>query len=91
MNDLPEAVAPSLGPIKARQRDIRCRTRTLEPQAQRLGVGGQLVQEVIAAAQGSFDTLRLRTQNPAAARLYERTGFLRCAGVPDCAHLMELR
>ena len=29
MNDLPEAVAPSLGPIKTRQRDITGQTRTL--------------------------------------------------------------
>ena len=57
----------------------------------RLGVGRQLVQEVIAAARGPFNTLRLRTQSPEAARLYERMGFLRCTTVPDCSHVMELR
>ena len=56
----------------------------------RLGVGRQLVQEVIAAARGPFETLRLRTQNPEAARLYERMGFLPSTAVPDCSHLMEL-
>ena len=56
----------------------------------RLGVGRQLVGGVIEAARGRFDILRLRTQNPAAARLYEQLGFSRCAGALDCTHLMEL-
>jgi ribosomal protein S18 acetylase RimI-like enzyme len=55
-----------------------------------LGVGRQLVGEVIRAARGSFETLRLRTNNPAAAHLYERMGFRRSDGVADCTHLMEL-
>ena len=55
------------------------------------GVGRQLVGEIIATARGAFDTLRLRTENPAAARLYERLGFRRSTGVADCTHLMELR
>jgi adenylate kinase family enzyme/GNAT superfamily N-acetyltransferase len=53
------------------------------------GVGERLVRHVIAAARGRFDTLRLRTQNPPAARLYERLGFRRSDGA-DCTHLMEL-
>jgi GNAT superfamily N-acetyltransferase len=56
----------------------------------RLGVGRRLVGEVIEAARRSFDHLRLRTDNPAAARLYERIGFRRCSGVADCTHLMAL-
>lgn len=55
------------------------------------GVGERLVREVIAAAWGRFGVLRLRTQNPPAARLYERLGFRRCTDAPDCTHLMELR
>jgi len=54
-----------------------------------LGVGRQLVGEVIRAARASFENLRLRTNNPAAARLYERLGFRRC-DASDCTHLMEL-
>src|SRR5262249_24547026 len=54
------------------------------------GVGQRLGGAVIAAARGPFDTLRLRTSNPAAARLYERVGFRPCADVPDCTHVMEL-
>jgi GNAT superfamily N-acetyltransferase len=57
----------------------------------RCGVGRRLVGQVIAAAGGVFDRLRLRTANPAAARLYERLGFRACADVPDCTHVLELR
>ena len=57
----------------------------------RLGVGRQLVGRVMEAARGRFDILRLSTQNPAAAQLYERVGFHRCVGAADCTHLMELR
>jgi ribosomal protein S18 acetylase RimI-like enzyme len=57
----------------------------------RLGVGEQLVTAVIEAARGKFERLRLRTENPAAARLYERLGFQRQLDVPDCTHIMDLR
>jgi GNAT superfamily N-acetyltransferase len=56
----------------------------------RLGVGRRLVERVMDAARGRFERLRLSTQNPAAARLYERLGFERRAGAPDHTHLMEL-
>jgi GNAT superfamily N-acetyltransferase len=57
----------------------------------RLGVGGQLVGRVVDAARGRFGSLRLSTQNPEAAQLYERMGFTRRAGVPDHTHVLELR
>jgi nicotinamidase-related amidase/GNAT superfamily N-acetyltransferase len=57
----------------------------------KVGVGQRLVGEVVAAARGPFGMLRLRTENPAAARLYERLGFRRCSDIADCTHLMELR
>ncbi len=57
----------------------------------KLGVGRRLVGEVIAAGRGPFGMLRLRTQDPAAARLYERMGFRRCVEIAECTHLMELR
>ena len=56
----------------------------------RSGVGRQLVGAVITAARGTFDTLRLRTENPTATRLYERMGFRRCVEVDDSTHVMEL-
>lgn len=54
----------------------------------RHGVGRQLVEEIIAAAHGRFDRLRLSTQNPAAAHLYEALGFRRVDAV-DCTHVMD--
>ena len=56
----------------------------------RLGIGRRLVIEVIGAARGRFGTLRLRTENPSAAAFYERLGFLRSAGAPDCTHVMAV-
>ena len=56
----------------------------------RLGVGRQLVERVLDAARGRFERLRLSTQNPAAAQLYERLGFERRAA-DDHTHLLELR
>ena len=38
-----------------------------------------------------FDTLRLSTQNPAAARLYESLGFEPSTGAVDCTHVLALR
>ena len=56
----------------------------------RQGVARQLVGAVIEAARGPFVTLRLRTTNEAAARLYESLGFRRQAGDQHCSHLMGL-
>jgi ribosomal protein S18 acetylase RimI-like enzyme len=56
----------------------------------RRGVGQRLIAEVVAAAHGAFDTLRLRTQNPEAARLYEALGFRRSDGTSECTHVMAL-
>jgi len=56
----------------------------------RLGVGRALVAHVIQAARGRFDDLRLRTTNPAAARLYETFGFRACTKPGDTTHVAEL-
>jgi GNAT superfamily N-acetyltransferase len=55
-----------------------------------LGVGRELVAAIVAAARGRFDTLRLSTANPDAARLYERLGFRPRAGDPHCTHVLAL-
>ena len=57
----------------------------------RSGVGRRLVEQVLDAARGRFDRLRLSTQNPAAAQLYERLGFKRRLEAADHTHLLELR
>jgi GNAT superfamily N-acetyltransferase len=55
------------------------------------GAGRRLVREVIDAARPAFDVLRLRTSNPAAARLYEAMGFRPTAGSAEHAtHVMPL-
>lgn len=54
------------------------------------GVGRRLVAEVVAAARGTFDRLHLRTDNPEAARFYERLGFRPCANLEDCTHVLDL-
>ncbi len=81
LNVDPYAAAPCVG---------RVRHLYVLSAYRRLGFGRRLVGEVIGAARGRFDSLRLRTDNPAAAQLYERLGFRRCAGVAECTHLMEL-
>jgi len=53
------------------------------------GVGRQLVTRVIESACDRFDRLRLRTNNEAAARLYEALGF-RAYGESTFTHALEL-
>jgi GNAT superfamily N-acetyltransferase len=55
----------------------------------RLGVGRRLMEAVVAAARGRFASLRLRTESPEAAEFYERLGFHRRDGMPDCTHTLE--
>lgn len=81
----------NVDPYAAAQRVGRVRHLYVLSACRGLGVGRQLVAAVIEAARGRFDDLRLRTENPAAAQLYERLGFRRSAGVADCTHLMDLR
>jgi GNAT superfamily N-acetyltransferase len=57
----------------------------------RFGLGGLMVRETIGAARGRFDSLHLRTNNPEAARLYERLGFRPRADVACCTHVMDMR
>ena len=69
----------------------RVRHLYVQSACRRLGVGRDLVTQAIGAARGHFDTLRLRTANPAAARLYEALGFRSTERtVADSTHVMEL-
>lgn len=54
------------------------------------GVGRQLVAHVVDAARGRFDTLRLSTNNDAAARLYVALGFGARGEGSRCTHVLEL-
>jgi ribosomal protein S18 acetylase RimI-like enzyme len=54
------------------------------------GIGSRLVGDVIAAARGPFDRLHLRTNDPLAARFYERLGFRPCEPDPSATHELDL-
>jgi ribosomal protein S18 acetylase RimI-like enzyme len=82
LNVDPYATAPTIG---------RVRHLYVLRGHRRLGVGGRLVAEIIAAARGHFEVLHLRTTNPAAAALYERLGFQRRDDIADSTHLLDLR
>lgn len=56
----------------------------------RCGIGRQLVEAVLHAASGRFTSLRLRTENADASRLYERLGFEATSGIPDCTHVLAI-
>jgi GNAT superfamily N-acetyltransferase len=82
LNVDPYTLAPGVGRVRHLYVLTDCR---------RFGIGQRLVEQVLGAARGRFNRLRLSTQNPAAAQLYERLGFERRLGAADHTHLMELR
>jgi GNAT superfamily N-acetyltransferase len=82
LNVDPYTPAPGVGRVRHLYVLTDCR---------RSGIGRRLVEQVLGAARGRFDRLRLSTQNPAAAQLYERLGFERRLGAVDHTHLVELR
>ena len=52
------------------------------------GIGAMLVTALVMQARGHFRCVRLRAENPAAARLYERMGFLPIVN-PDATHILH--
>lgn len=54
----------------------RVRRLYVLPPFRRRGVGRDLTAAVLEAAHGTFDRLRLRTNNPQAAKFYEAIGFV---------------
>jgi GNAT superfamily N-acetyltransferase len=56
----------------------------------RHGVGRRLVARVIEAAGNRFESLRLRTNNEAASRLYEAIGFRARDDAGEYTHVMDL-
>jgi GNAT superfamily N-acetyltransferase len=81
----------NVDPYTAEERVGRVRHLFVMEAQRRHGIGRRLVAEVIAAARGSFDRLRLGTTNPEAARLYEALGFAPSGGEADCTHALDLR
>lgn len=76
----PYATAPGIG---------RVRHLYVLATHRRAAIGERLVAAIVNAARGRFDVLHLRTNNPAAARLYERLGFER-VDLADCTHTLAL-
>jgi GNAT superfamily N-acetyltransferase len=58
--------------------------------SRRLGIGRLLVRRVIERAGDRFDSLRLRTNNEHAARLYLGMGFRECGGMGEFTHVLQL-
>jgi ribosomal protein S18 acetylase RimI-like enzyme len=81
----------NVDPYAADSRTGRVRHLCVLSEHRRRGIGGQLVRQVIGAAQGSFAWLRLRTGDESAARFYESLGFRACHGDEFCTHVLDLR
>lgn len=58
--------------------------------SRRLGIGRLLVRQVIERAGDRFDSLRLRTNNEAAARLYLGMGFRESREPGEFTHVLQL-
>jgi len=58
--------------------------------SRRLGIGRLLVSRVIERAGDRFDSLRLRTNNEHAARLYLGMGFREYRGMGEFTHVLQL-
>ena len=80
----------NVDPYAAEPRVGRVRHLYVLSEQRRLGVGRRLVSEVIEVARGRFDRLRLRTEAPGAAQLYQALGFRPSVGTDDCTHIMTL-
>ena len=81
----------NIDPYAGSERVGRLRHLYVQPTFRRLGVGRQLVEQVLLQAQGRFQLLRLRTAHPEAARLYERHGFRPLPDDPTCTHVKDMR
>jgi GNAT superfamily N-acetyltransferase len=80
----------NVDPYAPEERVGRVRHLYVLSSSRRLGVGRRLVAEVVEAARGRFDDLRLRTENPTAAVFYETVGFGPSGGAADYTHVMKL-
>ena len=67
----------------------RVRRVYVRPAWRNRGIGEALIHTLIGNARTNFVSLHLRTNNPAAARLYERVGFS-CSSVSNTTHVLIL-
>ena len=73
-------------PHSGLQRTGRIRRLYIAEQARRTGAGRLLVDALIQASQGAFDTYVLRTHDINAAAFYEALGFARVHDVEGATH-----
>jgi ribosomal protein S18 acetylase RimI-like enzyme len=66
----------------------RIRRVYVRPAWRNKGIGQALVQTLVEDARTSFTVLHLRTDNPTAARLYERIGFSRSLAL-NTTHVLD--
>ena len=76
-------------PFAGRSDVGRIRRVYVRPAWRRRGIGDALVHALIEHARTNFVSLHLRTDNPAAARLYERIGFSH-SSIPNATHILIL-
>lgn len=67
----------------------RIRRVYVRPAWRNLGVGRNLVTTLVEHAEKNFQSVRLRADNPNAARLYESMGFLTCSNA-NATHILTL-
>jgi ribosomal protein S18 acetylase RimI-like enzyme len=67
----------------------RIRRVYVRPAWRNRGIGNALIHALVKDARSSFTSLHLHTENPAAARLYERIGFSRLL-TADATHVFFL-
>ena len=77
-------------PFEGRNEIGRIRRIYVRPAWRNKGIGQALVETLVETARKSFTALHLRTDNPAAARLYERIGFSRCL-TANATHVLNFQ
>jgi predicted GNAT family acetyltransferase len=75
-------------PFDCRRGVGRIRRVYVRPAWRNKGIGEALVHTLVENARTSFTTLHLRTENPTAARLYERVGFSRRLAL-NATHVLD--
>lgn len=80
---------PNVDPFAGDPQTGRIRRVYVRPQWRNSGVGAALMKVLVEEARKNFKCVRLRAENPGAARLYERLGFVRIAN-SDATHILML-
>jgi predicted GNAT family acetyltransferase len=75
-------------PFDGRRGVGRIRRVYVRPAWRNKGIGEALVHTLVENARTSFTSLHLRTENPTAARLYERVGFSRRLAL-NATHVLD--